>query len=60
MCSRPLVNYCSAAGGPAITDPKEAGIDYAIQGEYSGTIKTSDGEETWGGKVVALGDSRSI
>ncbi|MCA9221574.1 MAG: DUF1080 domain-containing protein, partial [Planctomycetales bacterium] len=35
-----------------------AGIDYTIQGEYSGSIKTSDGEETWGAQVVALGDGK--
>lgn len=49
---------CRAADGPAITDPKEGGIDYEIQGEYVGKIPGDAGEETWGAQVIALGKGK--
>lgn len=42
---------------PAFTDPAQAGPDYAVQGEYLGTLQ-SDGIQTWGAQVVALGDGK--
>lgn len=36
--------------------PDDAGPDYALQGEYSGTIKTGGGEIKLGVQVIALGD----
>ncbi len=41
-----------------ITDPAKAGVDYEIQGEYSGRIQAGDIDETWGAQVVALGDGK--
>lgn len=43
--------------GPTYTDPDEAGQDYAIQGEFKGTIK-GDEEHTWGAQVIALGKGK--
>jgi hypothetical protein len=37
------------------TDPKEAGIDFKIQGEYAG--KDANGD-AWGAQVIALGDGK--
>lgn len=40
------------------TDPKKAGIDYQMQGEYVGEFEGEDGKEKWGGQVIALGDGK--
>lgn len=40
------------------TDPKEAGPDYVVQGEYVGKIDTGEGDGSWGVQIVALGDAR--
>jgi len=53
-----LVPAGRAADGPAITDPKEAGIDYQIQGEYVGKVPADAGDETWGAQVIALGNGQ--
>jgi hypothetical protein len=70
---RPLTKMCIAllavaiiatttsncpAKGPAITDPKEAGIDYEIQGEYVGRVQTEDRDEKWGVQIIALGNGK--
>jgi len=50
----------SAAEKPreVFTDPKEAGPDFALQGEYLGQVKTDEGETTEGVQVIALGDGK--
>ncbi|MDA0283165.1 MAG: DUF1080 domain-containing protein [Planctomycetota bacterium] len=37
--------------------PDDAGDDYPLQGEYSGTIKSGDSEMKLGVQVIALGDA---
>ena len=42
----------------AFLTEKEAGPDFKIQGEYSGTISTNDGDKSFGLQVIALGDGK--
>ena len=59
-----LLALCVLAGGLAIAqdknkpilDEKEGGVDFQIQGEYTGTVKTDDGDGKLGVQVIALGD----
>ena len=44
--------------GEAFTDPKSAGPDFAVQGEYTGAIETDDGLKQLGVQVIALGKQR--
>jgi hypothetical protein len=46
------------AANPVCTDPQEADRDYAIQGEYAGTILLDGGEVPVGVQVIARGDGR--
>lgn len=47
----------SSAEHETFTDPVQAGPDYAVQGEYLGTIQ-HDGGQTWGAQVIALGEGK--
>lgn len=47
-----------AAEKKVFTDPKDAGPDYALQGEYVGTVQNDSGEVTYGAQVIALGDGK--
>ena len=47
-----------AAQGMTITDPKEGGIDYEIQGEYRGHVVIDDRDEPWGAQIIALGNGK--
>src|SRR5438874_9998730 len=44
----------AADGNPAFTDPAQAGPDFALQGEYAGSI----GDQKWATQIVALGDGK--
>jgi len=43
--------------GPTFTDPKNAGPEYAFQGEFKGAIE-ADNNRTWGAQVIALGKGK--
>jgi hypothetical protein len=44
----------AADTNPAFTNPAEAGPDFAVQGEYVGSV----GDQKWGVQVVALGEGK--
>ncbi|MEM1227464.1 MAG: DUF1080 domain-containing protein [Planctomycetota bacterium] len=46
------------AKGPAFTSPEEAGIDFTIQGEYSGDLGFGDDAEKYGVQLIALGEGK--
>ena len=47
-----------AAGGKAFTNPKEAGPDFEVQGEYVGEKQADSKKEIWGAQVIALGGGK--
>jgi hypothetical protein len=47
-----------AMAGPTYTDPEKTDEDFGIQGEYTGTISTSEGEKKFGVQIIALGDGK--
>ncbi len=53
----PLSAVADDKEGPVYTDPKEAGPEYAAQGEFKGTLAV-DNNRPWGAQVIALGDGK--
>jgi len=53
-----LVLAAEHAKTPTFVNPKDAGPDYTVQGEYVGKLDTGYGEDAWGAQIVALGNSR--
>lgn len=52
------VTTASAQDKPALNE-KDAGPSFAVQGEYSGTLKCGEGEECkWGVQIIALKDGK--
>jgi len=58
LCSASLVVALAGAtlGQDTITDPANAGKDFAVQGEYTGELKLDDGAAKFGVQIIALGD----
>jgi hypothetical protein len=52
------VTIAQAEKGPACTDPDNADADFPVQGEYTGTVKTEDGETKIGIQIIALGGGK--
>ena len=46
----------SVAKGPKFTDVGKAGVDYGVQGEYVGLLKTEQGKQKYGVQLIALGN----
>ena len=46
------------AAGPQYTDPAKTDADFPYQGEYTGEVKTDDGEVKLGVQVIALGGGK--
>lgn len=58
LCLLASFTAAQAADAPSprvFTDPRDAGIDYALQGEYLGEVDDPEGKVKYGVQVVALG-----
>ncbi len=54
-----LTTCCAAfAEGPVYSDPHKTDADFAIQGEYTGTLQVSEGDIEIGVQVIALGKGK--
>ena len=53
-----LIVTVASAKGPVYTDPAKTGSDFSLQGEYSGTLATADGDIKLGIQVIALGKGK--
>lgn len=54
FASHSLLIAADDKDGPTFTDPKNAGQEYSLQGEYKGMVAADD-NRTWGAQVIALG-----
>ena len=52
------LSSCLAKGGKAYTDPARADADFAVQGEYAGTVQGKEGDKKLAVQVIALGDGK--
>jgi hypothetical protein len=43
---------------PSVTDPAQAGPDFAVQGEYAGTVDSDGNQVKFGVQIVALGEGK--
>ena len=53
-----LLTSIVAVADSTYADPEKTDMDFPFQGEYAGTIKTSDGEVKVGLQVIALGKGK--
>ena len=61
LCALFLISSVTNAADPkavVFTDPEKAGLEYELQGEYRGEVKSEDGNEQIGVQVIALGDGK--
>src|SRR5581483_3678820 len=54
--AKPAEQKPAAAKPSAFNDPKEAGLDYALQGEYAGQVSYEKGQANVGFQVIAQGN----
>ena len=54
------MSICLAAahGHKAYNDPAKAGDDFAMQGEYAGTVSTDEGDTKYAAQIIAHGSGR--
>ena len=54
----PALTLVAADDANTFLDPVQAGLDYAVQGEYLGDIPSDQGPQKLGVQIVALGEGR--
>jgi len=61
LCLLVLIASATHAADPkavVFTDPKKAGIEFELQGEYLGEIDTDNGKRPMGVQLIALGEGK--
>ena len=61
LCTLVLIASLASAADPnavVFTDPKKAGIEYELQGEYLGEVDSDGESKAFGVQVIALGDGK--
>ncbi len=53
-----VIGQVGLADGPQFTSAREAGVDFALQGEYTGPMRTNNGEVKIGVQVIAMGQGK--